>query len=416
MENQRTYPKGYEAKMVIILCFVFGFVMMDRQAISLLSVFLVDDLGLTTAQFGFVMSGFAITWAISGYLGGFLSDKFYNHKRLVLGLSVLLFSIFSFTTGLAKGYMSLLIIRVIMGLFEGPALPTSQSIMVAQSTPSRRGANMGIMQGTAPSLFAIVIAPIVLVALAGAFNWRVTFFFTIIPGLILVFFIFKTLKEPYPDKKPPELEKAEKVSPVVVFKNRNSLLSFIMSPFYIGWYILIVSFTPLFLVTVKGFTPTQMSFIVAALGAGGVFWGVVVPAISDRWGRKRTFILFCFISMVAPLAMIYVPSSQVFLLCFLLFLGFCGVGCHPLYMSTIPSESVGLKYAGTAVGTIMAFGEIGGGFVGVAIAGILGGKYGLGAVMWLAAGFALVTWLLSFGYYETAPNVLAKRAAKQEVA
>ncbi len=417
MENQNgvsKYAKGYEGKMVVILFCVFGFVMLDRQALNFLSVFVLDDLGINTAQFGFILSGFAFTWAISGYLGGWLSDKFYNKKRLFLGVMILLFSVFSFSTGLAKGYVSLFAIRLIMGIFEGPTLPLAQSILIAQSSPKRRGMNMGLIQGTAPSLFAVVFGPIVLVALAQAFNWRMTFFLTIIPGLILVLFIFKTLKEPYPDKKKPEVEAAERVSPLVVFKNRNALISFIMSPFYIGWYMLLVCFAPLFLVTVKGLTPTTMSLVIAAMGAGGVVWGVVVPALSDKFGRKPIFLIFSIFSVVTPIGLLYVPGSSVWLIAILVFVGFSGVGCHPMYMSTIPSESVGLKAAGTAIGTIMAFGELGGGVVGTAIAGILGQTYGLQSILVLDLGMAIVCFVLGIFYYETAPAILAKRAGNQE--
>jgi len=412
MEQKKVGFWTYENKMVIILSCIFGFVMLDRQALNFLTPYVLKDLGLSNTQFGFILSGFAFTWAISGYLGAYLSDVLKKKKLLVLGISVFLFSVFSFSTGLALGFASLFAIRLIMGVFEGPVLPIAQSIMVSQSSPARRGFNMGMMQSTAVALLATVIGPIALVAIAGSLGWKTSFYLTIIPGLILVLFIFKTLKEPEIESKSTESAAShEKVSPLVVFKNRNAIISFIMSPFYIGWYILLVSFTPLYLTSVKGLEPATMSYVMAAMGAGGVFWGFMVPLLSDKYGRKPIFTLFSFLSALAPLGLVLLPSSSLWVMSGLCFLGFCGVGCHSLYMSTIPSESVGLKSAATAIGTIMAFGELGGGVVGSAVAGIMADKYGLGAVEWMCVAFAVVAFLLGLMYYETAPSKVNQKKA-----
>ena len=75
---------NYENKLVTIFFFSIGFVFFDRLAINYLIPFIQQDFTITNTQIGMIGSALGITWAISGPLGGFLSDKVKN-KKLVLG-------------------------------------------------------------------------------------------------------------------------------------------------------------------------------------------------------------------------------------------------------------------------------------------------------------------------------------------
>src|SRR5690606_22901544 len=110
----------------------------------------------------------------------------------------------------------------------------------------------------------------------------------------------------------------ETVRIVDVFKYRNMWLCLAIGIFFIPWYTLLFTFSPLYLTKVKAISPEVMSYIMAAIGIGSAVWGFIVPTISDRWGRKPTFILFALISMLAPLSMIFFngPAWLLWLLVF----------------------------------------------------------------------------------------------------
>jgi predicted MFS family arabinose efflux permease len=397
---------SYENKMLGILCLTFGFVMFDRFALTNMANFVVEDLGLTNAQLGLLTSAFAFAWAISGFFGSAFSDLRSSKKKVLIG-AVVLFSLCSFSSGLATGFISLLIIRFVMGIFEGPVLPLAQAFMLAQSSPHRRGFNMGFMQTSAVGLISSMLGPIIVVALAAAFSWRVTFFLTIIPGLIIAFLIAKVLEEPVLEKTEEKEQPKEKVRIWDVFKNRNVVISCLFGICILSWYIVMLSFSPLFLTQVKGLTPTQMSFIMSALGVGAIVWGMVVPKLSDHLGRKPMIIIFSLLSIVAPLGFLYANSYAMLALC--AFIGWCGAGVFPLFESAVPAESVHPKFASTSIATVQLVGELIGAVGGAAIAGILGDIYGLSAIMWFTTGCMVVGAVIAFGYYETAPLVLAKR-------
>jgi len=405
---------SYENKMVAICMLCFGFVMLDRFAVANLAPFIMDDLHMTNTDLGLVMAAVSLSWAFSGYFGSMLSDLTANKKR-ILCLAVLLFSACSFLTGLAASFLMLLAIRFFMGIFEGPVFPVAQAFALAQSSPERRGLNMGLISTTSMGLIASLLGAIGLVALAQALGWRITFSITLIPGLVLVYLVVKVLKEPDMTNIAGTAAKGGKPSlreSLVIFKNRNMITSMVFSCFIISWNVGTLTFAPVYLVAVKHLSPATMSYIVAVFGLGAIVWGVVVPGISDKVGRKPMVILFSLLSMVAPLGLILSSSPVVMGAC--VFIGWSASGVFPLYQAAILGESVDTKYASTAIAGVQMTGEIGGSVIGVAVAGKLADLYGLQAALLFTAGCILVATIIGFAYYETAPLVLARRKASKK--
>jgi MFS family permease len=155
-----------------------------------------------------------------------------------------------------------------------------------------------------------------------------------------------------------------------------------------------------------------MSIIMSALGVGAVVWGIIVPMLSDHIGRKPIIIIFSLLSISAPMGLVLVPAGNTMLMALCAFVGWCGAGVYPLFMSTVPGESVNRKFVATAISSIQGFGEIVGAVFGMMIAGVMADAYGLVSTMWLFVGCMIVATVIAFAYYETAPVVLAKRNVK----
>ena len=86
-------------------------------------------------------------------------------------------------------------------------------------------------------------------------------------------------------------------------------------------------------------------------------------------------------------------------------------GIFPLFMATVPSESVPPAMAATVFGLCMGICEITGGAGGPAIAGIVADEVGLQGPLWMMTGLTLVGGLFAFGLEESAPRVLARQRA-----
>ncbi|MFC4056360.1 MFS transporter [Actinomadura syzygii] len=400
-----TTPDRYENRLLAVLFLAFGFVFFDRQALAFLAPYMDDDFGLSNSQLGFLSGVLALTWALAGMFAGSLSDRIGRRKPILIG-AVLLFSLFSSASGLMSGFLGLLAARALMGTAEGAVLPMSQSLMVEASRESRRGLNMGLLQGSSAGLLGGIVAPVVVVWMADSFGWRTAFFVTIIPGLIVTALIAKFVLE-----RPPRAARAEPEAPVEktpvkdVLRLRNVVICMLIAPCYLTWFVTLITFTPKYLTDEKGWGSGTMSAVMTCLGVAWVLWGFATPGISDRIGRRKALIGFTLLAVCCPIAVVYVDSPL--LLGTLMILTYTGLGCFTLFMATIPAETV----PRAALGVIMGVGEPAGGFLGPLVAGRASDIWGLDAAMFIAAGGAALVVLLSFGLRETAPAVLRRRQA-----
>ncbi|KWF67708.1 MFS transporter [Burkholderia pseudomultivorans] len=405
----------YENRLLLILFMTFGFVFFDRLALSFLFPFMSAELHLTNAQLGMVSSALALTWALSGAATGAWSDARGTRKPLLIA-AVLGFSVCSALSGLVGGFASLIAFRALMGIAEGPVLPLSQSLMVESSTPSRRGLNMGLLQGSAAGLLGAMIGPPVVIGIATAYGWREAFYVSCLPGFAIAFCIWRWVREVPPggarhaqahgDGAPAAGGAA--VSRWALLKERNILLCVLISCFFLTWFVVIISFAPTFLVSSRHLSASDMGVVMTCLGAAWVFWGFAVPAISDRIGRKPTMIVFALVAAACPVVMIH--ASSLWALGTFVFATYTGLGCFTLFMATIPAETVPPRSIASALGLIMGAGELIGGFVAPTVAGVAADRYGLSFAMWMSAAGAVLACVLSFGLVETAPAVLRRRA------
>ncbi|MFC5833968.1 MFS transporter [Nonomuraea insulae] len=399
----------YEIRLLVILFLSFGFVFFDRQALSFLAPYMDKDFGLSNAELGTLSGVLALTWALAGMFAGRLSDAL-GRRKPILVVAVVLFSLFSASSGLMGGFAGLLVARALMGTAEGAVLPMAQSLMVEASRESRRGLNMGLLQGSSAGLLGGILAPLVVVWIAETYDWRVAFYATIIPGLIMAALIWRFVRERSPRVEAPREEAAAVRVPLgEVLKLRNIVVCMLIACCYLTWFVTIITFTPTYLTSVKGFSPGTMSGVMTCLGVAWVLWGFATPGISDRIGRKPALIGFTVLAVCCPLAVVYVESPV--LLGAIMVVTYTGLGCFTLFMATIPAETVPRGALATALGAIMGVGELAGGFLGPMVAGWASDQWGLQAAMFIAAGGALVVVGLCFALKETAPAVLRRRAA-----
>ncbi|AQZ65141.1 Major facilitator family transporter [[Actinomadura] parvosata subsp. kistnae] len=397
----------YELRLLVILFLSFGFVFFDRQALSFLAPYMDRDFGLSNAELGTLSGVLALTWALAGMFAGRLSDAL-GRRKPILVVAVVLFSLFSASSGLMGGFAGLLVARALMGTAEGAVLPMAQSLMVEASRESRRGFNMGLLQGSSAGLLGGIVAPLVVVWLAETYDWRVAFYVTIVPGLIMAALIWKFVRERAP-RAPQVREETVKVPLGEVLRLRNIVVCMLIACCYLTWFVTIITFTPTYLTQVKGFDPGTMSGVMTCLGVAWVLWGFATPAISDRIGRKPALIGFTALAVCCPLAVVFVESPV--LLGALMVVTYTGLGCFTLFMATIPAETVPRAALATALGVIMGVGELAGGFLGPMVAGWASDQWGLRAAMFIAAAGALAVVGFCFLLKETAPAVLRRRAA-----
>ena len=401
----------YEQRLIWVLGITFGFLFLDRNAASFVMPFIVTDLGLNNKQVGLIASALSFTWAISAFLGGALSDRTGRRKPILLA-SVVAFSLCSFLSGLAASFAALFAARLLMGLAEGPFLPVCQSLVATESDPSRRGHNMGVMQNFGSNLLGSFLAPLVLVAIAQHWSWRTSFFLAGIPGLVMAVLIARYVREPQRQPQPAAAAgiASADLGQLAMLRYRNIVLCVLMSIVMVAWMVLGWAFLPLFYVKVRQVSAGGMSVLMSLLGLSAAFFSFIVPRLSDRFGRRPVVVGFNLLGLLVPLAALYCDSS-LYLLGALIFIGWSASGTFPLFMGTIPSETIPARYVATSLGLTVGIGEILGGVSAPAVAGWAADRYGLTAPMFMQAGCAVAGALLALALTETAPRRVAALAA-----
>ena len=405
--------RGYELRVVLLLGLAFGFAYFDRMALTFLAPFVQDDLNLSNEELGWANSGLSLTWALGAFLIGRWSDRIGRRKPFLIG-ALLLFSVCSVLSGLSWNFGTLLATRVVMGAAEGPFLPICLAIMAAASGPGRQAINAGVVQNVFGPIVGTSLASYVLVRVATWYDWHTAFFIAGIPGLILAFLIWRYVHEPAPETR----REASSVGPEAargLLSHRNIVVCSLVSCFAVGSIVIGSIFMPLYLDGPRGYDPITWSWVMTVVGFCPAVGAIVIAMLSERIGRKPPLVVFAFLMVLAPAALLWFDGS-VAVLTVLMFVSWMGLGTFPLFMGVIPTETVGRARAATAMGLVVMIGELTGGVFGPPIAGRLADAYGLQVALYIQGALALGAGLAALFVIETNPRILARRAPREAVA
>jgi len=404
VSNSR-WDSRYECKAVLLLALGFGLVGLDRFIILPLFPTMMRDLGLDYQDLGNISAALAIAWGAASIVMGRVSDRI--GRRKVIIPAVLLFSLLAGFSGLAGGVAALLLIRVAMGVAEGAFTPTSIAATGEASHPKRLGMNMGIQQAFFP-LLGLGLAPVLATQLLLVLpSWRWVFAVVALPGFIVAWLLYRTLREtaalaPRPSAVQPV--KAEGVKWSHTLKHRNIVIN-IAGMLVMQMALSVVAvMLPNYLTDFLHLGMQQMGFIMSALGLGGFFGMVIMPTLSDRFGRKPVAVLCCLATAlcIGLLTRTGAEPVQLFILLFLAMFFNFGVVC--MIVGPMTSESVPAALTSTATGLVVGIGEVFGGGVAPAIAGYIALHYGIEYTLYLSLGGAVAGLLVMGLFRETAPS------------
>jgi ACS family hexuronate transporter-like MFS transporter len=418
-ETQFKTPNSiaYQAVIVGLLSLNFGIVFFDRNALNFLMPFVQPELELSNSQVGLIASVFSFAWAIAAFGVSRVSDAIGNRKVLLI-ISTIAFSLCSVLTGLASTFALLVGARILMGLAEGGVMPISHAIVARDVNPRVRGLAQGFAQNFGSNLLGSFVAPVVLVWLATQYGWRNAFYIAGLPGILCALMMWFVIKEPKVEKPKHDENKTSKsfsqgmqdwvAAVVVAMQVRNVWVCVVLGILLVAYLVICWAFMPLYLTQVRGFSQADASWLMATLGISATIGSFLTPGISDLIGRKPVMIFMPLLSLLLPIGALYYEGAY-FGMVLIFFFGWALNGIFPLFMATIPSESVSPAMAATVFGLCMGTCEIIGGAGGPAFAGLAADIYGLEAPLIIMAVLTLAGSVFAFFLHESAPGVLARR-------
>ncbi|MDY7562202.1 MFS transporter [Pseudomonas sp. CCC3.2] len=406
--NKHAWDVRYEFTAVALLALGFGLVGLDRFIILPLFPVMMKDLGLNYQDLGNVTAILGLAWGISSIFMGRLSDRI--GRRNVLIPAVLVFSLLAGLSGLATGMGGLLLIRAIMGISEGAFTPTALAATAESSHPRRRGMNIGIQQAFFPIL-GLGLAPILATQLLTIVpSWRWVFMIVSLPGFLLALAMYFYLRETraITPKKSGISSAVKHPSWLDALRYRNVLLNIVGMFCMLTCLFVISVMMPNYLMDFLHLPVQQMGFVMSAIGLGGFLGQLIMPAVSDRIGRKPV-VLVSFIATGVFLWLLMGTGAEPVKLFALLFLTiFFNFSMICMTVGPLTSESVPAALTSTATGLVVGIGEIFGGGVAPAIAGYIAQHHGIENTMYLALGAVLVGLLVATCLRETAPAKVAE--------
>jgi len=394
--------------------FCWGFAALDRLLIAMLFPFVIPYFHMNFAQAGLIMTCMSVVYLIMASLGGALSDH-YGRKKVILPC-VIIFSLGSFLTGFATNFATLIGIRSVIGGAEGSFYTSGAAQIAEQSPDESRGTALGIYNSAFP-LFGACLAPIYATYVASHWGWQWACYLTIIPGMILAYFISSKVQDTHAALGHRAAGAPPKVPWRVVFKDKNVTLAALLSATWFVWLWSWLSFGMLFFTKVRGMSAASAGLMIASMGIGGCVGGVVMAKISDIIGRKPTMIIGTLIGIAGTLVVLLIPALPFAMIGIVLFVTATATwGNAPIALQVIPSDCVSREHLAKTIGVVVAIGEMVGIAVAPPILGAAGDKWGLTATMLIGVASLVLTLLLAFALRESYPKAQARRAKQMAMA
>ena len=197
MVSQYRVPGARWLVMLTVLAVYICFI--DRIAISIAIIPMAEENGWSATIQGAVMSAFFLGYVTLQIPAGYLSDRFGG--KWVLGLGVLLWSVFTLLTPVAAafGITLLLACRFLMGVAEAVTWPSIYSLYASWVHPDKRASAVGWMNSgiAGGSVIALVCTP----WLISIWSWQGAFYLYGALGLVW-FVVWSVSTHSYPAARP----------------------------------------------------------------------------------------------------------------------------------------------------------------------------------------------------------------------
>jgi predicted MFS family arabinose efflux permease len=368
----------------------------DRQAVFSMTGSLKTDLKMTDTQLGLVGAIFLWVYAFGCPIAGQIGDRL--SKRLLVVLSLVIWSLVTVATGFAGTAVMMLGLRAAMGISESLFMPTAIALTANAHTPDRRSRAIAAL--TTAQIAGTVAGSWFGGWMADRGEWRAAFFILGAVGVLyaLPYFLFlRTV-----DENPAEIVKTSgrSLAAAVLTKIPTFLLLCFVFPVFVFGLWLLYGWLPTFLREKFELTQADAAFnatvyLQATTAVGLLGGGMLADALYRRTKASRLWLMTASLILCAP-CLHYLGSSDTLLATriaaagFGLFSGLLMGNIFPAAFEVVPADT-----RASAVGILNFFGAIMSGF-----AALFGGmwKASLGidrllsitALAYVAAGLALV--------------------------
>lgn len=355
---------------MLLLGIAIFFNYVDRGALPIAAPLLKGDLQLSNEAYGVAVSAFFWIYAPVQLFAGWLCDRFSVYKLLAVG--ILLWAGSTLLMGLAGGFTSLLVLRVMLGVGESLAFPGSSKIIARHVPPERRGvANAALAMGIALGPAVGTLAGGLMVAHWG---WRAMFF--VFGALTLGWLApWRRAVSAIADER--RYDEGATIPVGAVISNWPLWSMSIVHSLGNYCFYFLLAWLPLYLTKSRGFSITEMTFLAtlgyAVQGACAFAYG----HFSDWWTRSgrseaavRRWMMVASQTLAAASILALAFAHDAVEIGILLCLAGAASASLSMNLYAVAQMFAGPRASGTWVGVQNAFGNLSGIF-GPIVTGII---------------------------------------------
>jgi len=329
---------GYQKVVVGMLAFLQFAVILDFMLMSPLGALIMPSLSVSPAQFGTVVSAYAFAAGISGLLTAGFADRFDRKKLLLFFYTGFIAG--TAWCGVANSFESLLLARIVTGLFGGVIGSVVLAIATDLFAPQMRGRVMGFIQ-TAFAASQVLGIPIG-IYLSNQWNWHVPFLALVVLGLIGGLVIAVFMKPVADHLKAPQKHSAFEHLRHTITEPRY-LLSFVSVLFLATGGFMLMPFSSAFTVNNLGISLHDLPVIYLVTGIATIFVGPLVGKAADAFGKLRVFFIGTAITITMVLIYTHLSTSTLIVVTVINVVLFIGIFSRMIpfqaLMSQVPAQT-----------------------------------------------------------------------------
>ena len=321
--------EAYAWAVVAILCTGSVVSMLERQVINLLVEPLKADLQISDTQISLLQGfAFAIFYAAMALPIGRMIDA--RSRVTVIAWGCLIFSLATFSCGLATGFLMLVVARTFVGVGEATLTPAGMSLLGDYFPPEKLGRAIGLFIGSTyagSGLSLIIIGGVlgwlgnqpdfVLPVVGAVKDWQLAFMLAALPGFLFVALLSLVREPPRSSNSGEAVGEAVPLSQTFDFIGQN--LAHVI-PLFLGIPLLAAAnfamnaWVPTFFIRTYGWEASEIGpvfgLMVILCGTGGtVAGGVLSDWMAGRGVRQPGLIVPVVTALIAAPFVVAFPLA-----------------------------------------------------------------------------------------------------------
>jgi len=249
----------------------------DRGNLSTAAPLIKDQLHLTNTQAGILLSAFFWTYTPFQPVAGWLAERINPYRTLGIGVAV--WSVATAFIGIADGFLSLFVLRLLLGMGESAIFPCNAKILARDLAPERLGSANGLIgvgQALGPAIGTFAGG-----MLMATYGWRPVFvLFGVISGAWLLPWVFVARRASARWRNEASLPPPS----FLMILGKRECWGASLGHFAHNYALyFLITWLPLYLVKSRGFSMGEMSELGAMLY---ILYAISTQAsglIADRW-------------------------------------------------------------------------------------------------------------------------------------